>query len=311
MNLYIAVMLKTADHAPPNEAAGIFYAATAYSLWGLFPLYWALLSVVPPIELSIHRMMWCALFAAGVTAARGRLATVWRVVRTKKLIAALSLSSLLIAANWTIYIWAIANHRIVEASLGYYINPLLSILLGVVLLGERLSRLKLAAIALAAVAVGVQIVEVGYVPWIALSLALSFGFYGYVRKLTPVDPLDGLTVETSLLFPFTLGTIAFLTWKGTGAFPSANLTTDAMLVFAGPVTAVPLALFAAGARRIRMSTLGFLQSLSPTITLVVATLVFREPFSAADTATFGCVWLALILVGLEGQFARLAARQGT
>jgi len=303
-------MSKTAEHAPPNEAAGILYAGAAYSLWGLFPLYWALLSVVPPLELSIHRMLWCALFTAGVTAARGRLAVVWRVMRTRKLIAALSLSSVLIAANWTIYIWAIASHRIVEAALGYYINPLLSILLGVVFLGERLSRMKLVAIALAAVAVGVQIFEVGYVPWIALSLALSFGFYGYVRKLTPVDALDGLTVETCLLFPFTLGTIAFLAWKGTGAFPAAHLSTDALLVLAGPVTAIPLALFAAGARRIRMSTLGFLQYLSPTITLAVATLIFREPFSAADATTFGCVWVALVLVGLEGQFARLAARQG-
>jgi chloramphenicol-sensitive protein RarD len=294
---------------PPNETAGILYAGAAYSLWGLFPLYWELLSVVPPIELSIHRMLWCALFAAGVTAARGRLGMVWRVVRTRRLIAALALSSVLIAANWTIYIWSIASHHIVEAALGYYINPLLSIVLGVALLGERLSRVKLAAIALAAVAVGVQAVEVGHVPWIALSLALTFGFYGYVRKLTPVDPLDGLTVETCLLFPLTLGTVAFLAWQGTGAFPAAHFSTDALLVLAGPVTAVPLALFAAGVRRLRMTTLGFLQYLSPTITLAVATLVFGEPFTLADAATFGCVWVALILVGLEGRIARLVARQ--
>jgi chloramphenicol-sensitive protein RarD len=302
-------MSKTADNAPPNEAAGILYAGAAYSLWGLFPLYWELLAVVPPIELSIHRMLWCALFAAGVTAARGRLGTVWRVVRTRRLIAALALSSVLIAANWTIYIWSIASHHIVEASLGYYINPLLSIVLGVALLGERLSRVKLAAIALAGIAVGVQAIEVGHVPWIALSLALTFGFYGYMRKLTPVDPLDGLTVETCLLFPLTLGTVVFLAWNGTGAFPAAHFSTNALLVLAGPVTAVPLALFAAGVRRLRMTTLGFLQYLSPTITLAVATLVFGEPFSVADAATFGCVWVALILVGLEGQVARLVARQ--
>ena len=294
-------MSKTVDNAPPNETAGILYAGAAYSLWGLFPLYWELLAVVPPIELSIHRMLWCALFAAGVTAARGRLGMVWRVVRTRRLI----------AANWTIYIWSIASHHIVEAALGYYINPLLSIVLGVALLGERLSRVKLAAIALAAVAVGVQAVEVGHVPWIALSLALTFGFYGYVRKLTPVDPLDGLTVETCLLFPLTLGTVAFLAWQGTGAFPAAHFSTDALLVLAGPVTAVPLALFAAGVRRLRMTTLGFLQYLSPTITLAVATLVFGEPFTLADAATFGCVWVALILVGVEGRFANSAARLKT
>ena len=161
-------MSKTADNAPPNEAAGILYAGAAYSLWGLFPLYWDLLSVVPPIELSIHRMLWCALFAAGVTAARGRLTSIVRILSAKRLIWPLALSSVLIAANWTIYIWSIAAHHIVEAALGYYINPLLSIALGVALLGERLSRLKLAAIALAAIAVGVQAVEVGHIPWIAL-----------------------------------------------------------------------------------------------------------------------------------------------
>ena len=294
---------------PSNETAGIFYAAAAYSLWGLFPLYWDLLASVPPIELSIHRMLWCALFAAGVMAARGRTGIVWRVMRDRRLLAALSLSSVLIAANWTIYIWAIAEHHIVDAALGYYINPLLSIVLGVALLGERLSKLKIAAIALAAIAVGVQAIELGHVPWIALSLALSFGFYGFVRKLTPVDPLDGLTVETCLLFPLTLGIVVFLAWNGTGAFPSAHFSTNALLILAGPVTAIPLALFAAGVRRIRMTTLGFLQYLSPSITLAVATLIFHEPFTASDMATFGCVWAALILVGLDGPIGRSLARQ--
>ena len=293
---------------PPNETAGILYAGAAYSLWGLFPLYWELLSVVPPIELSIHRMLWCALFTAGVTAARGRLGHILHILSTKKLIWPLTLSSLLIAANWTIYIWSIATHQIVEASLGYYINPLLSIALGVVMLGERLSRLRLAAIALAAVAVCVQAIEIGHVPWIALGLALSFGFYGYLRKLVPVDPLDGLTIETALLFPATLGSILFWSWQGTGAFPAAQFSINAFLVLAGPVTAIPLALFAAGARRVRMTTLGFLQYLSPTITLLVATLLLGEAFTATDAATFGCVWVALILVGLEGQFARSTAR---
>ena len=294
---------------PSNETAGIFYAGAAYSLWGLFPLYWDLLASVPPIELSIHRMLWCALFAAGVMAARGRMGIVWQVVRNRRLLAALSLSSVLIAANWTIYIWAIAEHHIVDAALGYYINPLLSIVLGVALLGERLSKLKIAAIALAAIAVGVQAIDLGHVPWIALSLALSFGFYGFVRKLTPVDPLDGLTVETCLLFPLTLGTVVFMAWNGTGAFPSAHFSTNALLILAGPVTAIPLALFAAGVRRIRMTTLGFLQYLSPTITLAVATLIFHEPFTPSDMATFGCVWAALILVGLDGPIGRSLARQ--
>ncbi|MBU6297003.1 MAG: EamA family transporter RarD [Alphaproteobacteria bacterium] len=303
-------MSKTADIAPPNEAAGILLAGSAYAIWGIFPLYWDLLAAVPPFELVIHRMLWCALFAAGVTAARGRLRTMWSVVRTKRLLLALALSGMLIAVNWTIYIYSIATAQLVEASLGYYITPLLSIALGVVMLGERLSRFRLAALALAAIAVGVLSLRLGHVPWIALGLALSFGFYGYVRKLTPVDSLDGLTIEMALFFPLSLGLILFWGWKGTGVFPSVHLSIDALLLLAGPVTAIPLALFAAGARRVRMTTLGFLQYLAPTITLLLATLFLGEKFTSTDAAVFGCVWAALLLVGLEGPVARSAVRQG-
>ena len=302
-------MSQASDVHPHNETAGILYAGAAFSLWGVMPLYWDNLSVVPPIELSIHRMVWCAIFAAGVTIARGRLKTVWNAVLTKKLVTALALSSVLIAANWTIYIWSVATQQLVEASLGYFINPLLSIALGVVFLGERLSRFKLAAIVLAAVAVVIQAAEVGHIPWIALGLTLSFGFYGYMRKLTPVDPLDGLTIETWLLLPLTLGAIVFWAWNGTGVFPSAHFSINAMLLASGPITGIPLAMFAAGARRVRMSTLGFLQYLSPSITLIVAIAVLGEPFSTIDAATFGCVWAALILVGLEGKITRSLTRQ--
>lgn len=301
-------MSKAFDRQPPNETVGILYAGGAFSLWGVLPLYWHMLSDVPPIELSIQRMFWCAIFAAMVAAARGRLLIVWNAVRTKRVLAALALSSVLIAANWTIYVWSIATHQLVEASLGYYINPLISIVLGVVFLGERLSRVRLAAIVLAGIAVAIQAAAVGHIPWIALSLALSFGFYGYMRKLTPVDPLDGLAIETCLLLPASLGAIGFWAWNGTGAFPSVHISTDALLLASGPVSAIPLALFAAGARRVRMSTLGFLQYLSPSITLVIATLILGERFSVVDMATFGCVWAALVLVGLEGQVARSLAR---
>jgi len=306
-NLYIGIMFNS-DPSHPNEAAGVLYAGAAYSVWGIIPLYWDNLSYVPPIELSVHRMLWCAIFAFGVTAARGRLPAIWSIARSWRLISALALSSVLIAINWTVYIWSVSTHQLVEAALGYYINPLLSIALGVVMLGERLSRIRLAAIILAGIAVAVQIVELGHIPWIALTLALSFGFYGYIRKLTPVAAFDGLTVETCLLFPLTLGAVLFWAWQGTGVFPSPQFSTNGLLLFAGPLTAFPLALFAAGARRVRMSTLGFLQYLSPSITLIVATLILGESFSAVDAATFGCVWAALVLVGLEGQIARSFAR---
>jgi chloramphenicol-sensitive protein RarD len=295
--------MTTQEH--PNETAGILFASGAYVLWGMFPLYWRLLDSVPPLEIATHRILWCALLVGAVTLWRGRIGGVWRIVRTKKLISALTVSSLLIAANWTIYIYSISMRDVVEAALGYFINPLLSILLGVVLLGERISKLRLAAVLLATVALIVKTVTIGHVPLIALGLALTFGFYGYIRKLTPVDAIDGMVVETGILFPFTLAAITLMALNGTGAFPKASLSTNALLIFGGAVTAVPLALFAAGARRMRLSTLGFVQYFSPTITLLVATLAFGEPFGRLDLIVFGCIWIALILVGLEKQFAGL------
>lgn len=287
-----------------DERAGIFYAASAYSLWGVLPLYWHVLADVPPFQLSFHRMVWCALFGVIVCAALGRLKGIWVALKTPKLAAALTLSSILIAINWTVYIYAVAAHQLVEASLGYYINPLLSIALGVVLLGERLSPLRVAAIALATIAVAFKASGLGHFPWIAISLALSFGFYGYVRKLTPIAAFDGLTIETLILFPITAGALLFWGATGSGAFTPAHPLTDVLLILGGPITALPLTLFAAGARRVSLSTLGFLQYLSPTITLIIAVLVLGENFTRADAATFGCVWLALALVAVDGRLAQ-------
>jgi chloramphenicol-sensitive protein RarD len=286
---------------PPNETAGILYAASAYSLWGVLPLYWHALANVPPFELSFHRMVWCALFAVAVTAAAGRTKSVWSAVKTRKVLLALCVSSVLIAANWTIYIYSVAKAELVEASLGYYINPLLSIALGIVMLGEKLSPLRIAAIALAGIAVTVKAFGLGHFPWISIGLAVTFGFYGFARKMIPVAAFDGLTIETVLLFPFTAGILLFWGFQGTGQFTAAHPLTDVLLILGGPITALPLALFAAGARRVRMSTLGFLQYLSPSITLLIATFVLGEPFTTSDAATFGCVWIALILVALDGR----------
>ena len=205
------------DH--PEEGKGVLYAGAAYAIWGIVPLYWDRLSAVPPFEITVHRVLWCAVSVAVITLARGRLWHVLSVVRTPAIILRLALSSVLITANWTLYIWCVATHRLVEASLGYYLTPLVSIGFGVVLLGEDMSRFRLVAVGLAGVAIAAQALALGHVPWVAPALALSFGIYGYVRKLTPVDPLDGLTVETCLLFPFTLGLVAFWAVTGTGSFP--------------------------------------------------------------------------------------------
>ena len=296
------------EHDHPKERAGILLAGAAYAIWGFVPLYWRLLADVSPFEITVHRVLWCAVFTVVVTLARVRLRHILAILRNSRVLGALALTSLLISANWTLFIWCVSTHKLVEASLGYYMTPLVSIALGVVLLGERVSKIRLIAIGLAAFAVAIKAVEAGGLPWIAPALALSFGFYGYLRKLTPVDAFDGLTIETVLLLPVTLTVVLFLALSGGGAFTGANPARDGLLILAGPVTAAPLVLFAAGARRVRMSTLGFLQYVSPSITLVLATLVLGEPFNRIDAATFAFVWAALLLVGLEGQSVRAIAR---
>ncbi|SRR5579862_243811 len=301
-------MTKDGLHAA-DEPLGMLYAGGTYVLWGFVPLYWAQLAGVPPMEITLHRILWGAVFAVLFTAARGRFAQIARIFRDRATLIALTTSSLLIAANWTVFIWCVATHQLVESSLGYYLTPLVSMALGVMLLGERVSRLRAAAMGLAGVAVAVQAFELGHVPWVAPALALSFGFYGYVRKRTHVDSLDGLTVETLLLFLPAAAVLGFLAVNGTGTFTFAHPARDLLLIGGGPVTLVPLSLFAAGARRIRMTTLGFLQYLSPSITLLVATGLLGERFTRTDGITFAFVWGALILVALDGQLARLRARR--
>ncbi|MBU6471223.1 MAG: EamA family transporter RarD [Alphaproteobacteria bacterium] len=295
--------------AVPDERIGIGFGILAYGIWGVLPLYWHVIADVPPVQITAFRILFCAVFLALVAAARGRFSRLAFILTTPSLFRRLALTAALIAANWTIYVYAISSGQLVEASLGYYILPLLSIALGVLLFGERLSRFRLAAILLAAGAVTVQTVALGRLPWIALALALSFGFYGYFRKLTEVDPLDGLLVETLVLLPVVLGVMIYWGLAGRLAFTLAAPQRDLMLTGAGLVTAVPLTLFAAAARRIRLSTLGFLQYLSPSISLVIAILLFGEAFTLVNALTFGCVWSALLLVAAEGQVGRLRARR--
>ena len=292
------------SEARPNETSGILYAASAYAFWGFVPLYWRLLGDVPPFELTVHRILWCALFISAITLIRDRVSHILTIFRTPRLIGMLAVTSVLITCNWTLFIYCVATNQLVEASLGYYMTPLVSFAAGIAFFGERMSRIRLLGLALAVLAVIIQMIGLGHIPWIGPALALSFGFYGYFRKLAPVAALDGLLVETLLLFPVTLGLVGFCVVKGTGAFPSHNLLKDALLICGGPLTAVPLAFFAAGARRIRLTTLGFLQYVSPTITLLLATFGFHEAFTRTSAIAFVCVWTALAIVALEGRFAR-------
>jgi chloramphenicol-sensitive protein RarD len=291
-----------------DDSIGVAYAMLAYALWGIVPLYWRLLDGVPPFELTVHRIVWCALFVMIVALLRRRLGHLRRIIRTPRLLVTLALTSVLISTNWTVYIYCVASRQLVEASLGYYINPLISVALGVVFFAERMSPLRLVAIVLATGAVAAKALSLGHFPWIAPALALSFGFYGYFRKLTPVDALDGLLVETWIVLPISAALLFYWYLAGEAAFPSADLKRDALLIAGGAITAVPLALFAAGARRIRLSTLGFLQYLSPSITLLLAIFGFGERFTRFDAIAFGCVWAALSLVALESRVTPIRVR---
>ncbi|MBN9591342.1 MAG: EamA family transporter RarD [Alphaproteobacteria bacterium] len=292
----------------PDDRLGILYAASAYALWGVMPLYWALLAHIPAIEVALHRSLWCALFLAIVLLLRGRGWRILTLMRNRRLLAVLALTSALITANWALFIYCVATHQLIEASLGYYMTPFISFVLGIVFLKERMSRIRIAAMALALGAVLVQTIELGHIPWIGPTLALSFGLYGYFRKLAPVDAADGLLIETWILFPAVAVIIAYLGLTGQGAFPAPTVLENATLIGAGPLTALPLVLFAAGARRIRLTTMGFLQYLSPTITLLLATLFMGESFTRTDAITFCAIWLALLVVSLEGYLPRQRLR---
>lgn len=277
---------------------GLFAAVGAYFIWGLFPLYWKLLHQVPAVQVMAHRLAWCAVFVALWLSLREG----WPWVRqlSPKLLGMLGASALLVAVNWWLYIWAVNAGHVVETSLGYFINPLVSVLLGVVVLSERLRPRQWLAVGIAALGVLWLSVQGERPPWIALALALTFGGYGLIRKLAVVPAAQGLMVESAILLLPALGVLIAAQILGQGAFGTFDRGTDALLVLAGPVTALPLVLFAYGARRIPLSTIGFLQYLAPTLQLACGVFVFHEPFTGVQAIGFGCIWLALAIYALDG-----------
>lgn len=272
-----------------HTRAGLFYGIGAYALWGVLPLYLHLLKDIPPAQVLSHRVLWSLLLLAAVVIATRRLRPLVAVARGRVLLM-LTGSAALIAVNWFVYIWAVANAHLVEASLGYFINPLINVALGVLLLGERLDRLQGGAIALAAIGVLILAATGGGAIWISLSLALSFGFYGLIRKVAAIDALGGLTIETAILAPVALAVLLCASTSGSGAF-GRDGTMDLLLILAGPVTAAPLLLFAAGAKRLRYTTMGLLQFIAPTLQFLEAVLIYHEPIRLAQLATFALIWL--------------------
>jgi len=285
----------------PRASAGLWAGVGAYGLWGVLALYWKLLDHVSPSEILAHRVFWCFLFSLLVLRARGTLQPVLDILRDPKARRAVALATLLIGANWFLFIWAVAERRVTEVSLGYYMNPILNVVLGAVVLGERLSRARKVAVVLAGLGVAAFTIGLGYVPWLSLVLAGTFGFYGLVRKTAAAGPLVGLVIETMLLSPLAVLYVLLLPETPGGAIAAHGWGTTALLLLAGPVTAAPLLLFATAARKLPYSTLGMLQYIAPTLQLACAVWAFREPFTPRHAVTFAFVWLG---VGLYAWSAR-------
>ena len=279
---------------------GIFSAALAFLCWGLFPLYFHAVKEVPSMQILAHRMIWSLAFLLIVLALRRQ----WRwleQVRQPRVFWSFVASALLLSANWLLYIWAVNNGHVIEASLGYFINPLVNIMFGYLLLKERLRRVQWVAIAIAALGVAWLTWQSGSVPWIALCLAASFGAYGLLRKTAALGALEGLSFETMVLFPVAAIYVGWLTMHGENAFLNTpSDTTRWLLIAAGPITAIPLLLFASGARQIPLSILGLLQYLAPTIQFLLGVWLFKEAFTADRLVGFALIWAALVLFAGEG-----------
>ncbi len=274
-------------------------ALLAYLLWGFMPLYFALLKEVSPGEILAHRVAWSGILLAVLSGITGRWHEVLRWLKSPRLALAAIVSTLLIAANWLLYILATTRGEVLQASLGYYITPLFSVLLGLVVFNEKLRFAQWVALGFAGAGVLVQGVLFGKMPWLGLGLMLSFGLYGFARKKMGIDSIAGLTLETTLICPVALGFLLFWYWEGTGIFLSGNFQQDLWLLLAAPVTAAPLLFFGVGARGLPLSLMGFLQYLSPTVQMIVAIVFLGETLTMGGVASFALIWTGLLVFVIE------------
>lgn len=288
----------------PAQTRGAFAAALCYFLWGLVPLYWKQLAGVDPVELVAHRQVWSLVLLLVVVAMQGGFDAVRAALNTRRAFVINGLSAVLLTGNWIVYVWGVNTGHVVETSLGYFLVPLVNVAAGRFVLHEHLRRAQWWAIALAATGVVWMIVQLGRPPWIALIVACTWGGYGLMRKQSPLPAVTGLTVETLLLAP---SAIAFLLWRhhnGTGALGTVDLRTHALVVSSGVITAVPLLLFAYGARRIQLSTLGLLQYLAPSVQLALGVWLYHEPFSPERAISFAFIWAALVLYTVDNLWSQ-------
>ena len=297
-----------------EQKAGIIAAVGAYILWGVLPIYWKFLNHVPAQELLAHRIVWSFVFVSGLLVVTGKVGTffceVREIIANWRRLTGIVLASLLISVNWLIYIWAVNDNRILETSLGYYINPLVSVILGIAVLSEKLSFWQTISFALAAAGVFYMAAQFGSLPWVAIALAITFALYGLCKKMVGIGAVTSITLETLIVSPVAMAFLIYLHQQGGGSFTEANLID--MLLFAGTglVTATPLLLFSAGANKLPLKVLGFLQYLAPTIALLIGVFLYHESFTVTHFISFGCIWLALTVFSLSGTklFKQMEAR---
>ena len=273
---------------------GLLFALAAYFIWGIFPLYWKMIDHIPAMQILAHRILWSFVFLA-IIIVIGRNQNFLQYLKNKRVMLLLTASAILIAANWGIYIYAVNNNQIVEASLGYYINPIINVMLGMLFLKERLNKIQVAALLFALAGIAWLTFSVGKLPVISLLLAFTFGFYALIRKKANLQSMPGLLIETMVLVPVALAYLLFIAKAGSGAFLSGSVQDDIFLIVAGPVTAIPLFLFGIAAPKIPLSTMGFIQYFSPTIQLLIGVIIFNEPFTHANLVCFVLVWAGLAL----------------
>lgn len=295
-------MTELAHARTPEQAEfrlGMMAGLSAYLLWGFLPIYYIMTDAVPALVVVAHRVIWSVGFVGLYLALVGRMGEVRAILADRSLLSRLFVSACVISLNWLTFIWAIDVGRVLEVSFGYFINPLVSIVIGMVFLGERLNRTQGAAVGLTVVAIGIQAIALGALPWVSLALAFSFAAYGYLRKTIPVGATPGLLTETLLVGPFFLGLLIYLGTRGENVLPSDDPGLFVALIGTGAVTALPLILFATGARRLPLSVMGFMQYLAPSIHFILAISLWNEPLSQAKLASFVLIWISLAIFSID------------
>jgi len=293
-----------------KQSKAAWSVGLSYALWGFFPIYWKTLAGISSLQLICHRIVWSFLVLAVLTARTQQFGTVWQATRSPRSVGIYAVAAVAIATNWLIFVWAVSTNHIVQISLGYFINPLLSVVLGMMVFHERLRRMQWLSVALAAAGVLYLTVALDALPWIALSLAATFGTYGLMKKVAPLGPVQGLTFETGILFIPAALYLIIEQLAGRGAFMHAGLLRNAMMLAAGPVTTLPLLLFASGVRRIPLSLVGMLQYVNPTLQITIGVLLYKEPFTRIQLVGFGLVWSALAVFAVEAYVSHRWPRFG-